>query len=206
MEEFSRHRERKAVWFLLVCAIHGALGWFLLAAGRFMTLHAQARSFELLVLPPTQVPVPTAATDKQRSAVPRNINRPPRRIVNQEKATEPSIQTNEITPPVDWNAELVQAARAAVGNGAKIPIKNFGFPTRSPTIKDYPQFDWDYARTHRVESLPEGGIIINLNDNCVLVLNPFPFLLCSPLKRKANGELFKHMRDPDQPGDAGVPR
>ena len=72
-------------------------------------------------------------------------------------------------------------------------------------MQDYPQFDWDYARTHRVETLTEGGMVIHLNDNCVIVLTPFPFPLCSPFKRKANGELFKHMHDPHKPGDAGLP-
>ncbi len=72
-------------------------------------------------------------------------------------------------------------------------------------MADYPQFDWDYARTHRVESIPQGGIIIHLNDNCVVVMTPLPFASCSPFKREANGELFKHMRDPDRPGDARLP-
>jgi len=206
MEEYPRHRERKVLVFLLVCAMHAVLGLFLLAASRGLTLHTQARSFELLVLAPTPLPLPTSSTVKQQSAVPRSgYGSTRRRVVNQEKVVESGTQGNEITPHIDWNAELVQAARAAADTDPKPPIKNFGFPTRSPTIKDYPRFDWDYARTHRVESFPEGGIAIHLNDNCVLVLSPFPFPLCSPFKRKANGELFKHMRDPDKPGDAGVP-
>lgn len=126
-------------------------------------------------------------------------------MMSPKRPAEPSVQDNAITPPVDWNAELAQAGRAASGIEPKSPVKDFGFPTRSPTMADYPQFDWDYARTHRVESIPQGGILIRLNDNCVLVLNPLPLAFCSPFKRKANGELFKHMRDPDRPGDARVP-
>jgi len=86
-----------------------------------------------------------------------------------------------------------------------VPPRNFGFPAGPPTLKDYPQFDWGYASTHRVETLPEGAMVIHLNDNCIIVLTPFPFPLCSPFKRKANGELFKHMQDPDKRGDAGHP-
>jgi hypothetical protein len=66
-----------------------------------------------------------------------------------------------------------------------------------PPIKT-PDFGWSHAQTHRVESLPDGGIVINLNDNCVLVLNPFPFPMCSPFKKKAKGDLFEHMRETPQ--------
>jgi hypothetical protein len=205
MEEFSHHRERKALLFLLVCAMHAVLAWFLLATNKVMRLNT-ARSFELLVLPLTEVPAPNTSTVKQHFAVPRDGYRSVRRSRDHwEAVAEPNIQSEEITPPVDWEAELVQAARGAAGTDPKTPIRNFGFPTTPPTMKDYPQFDWDYARTHRVESFPDGGMVIHLNDNCVLVLNPFPFPLCSPFKRKANGELFKHMHDADKPGDAGIP-
>jgi hypothetical protein len=205
MDEMSRHRERNAILFLLVCAIHAVFCWLLFASRRVVTFKTRARAFELLVLPSTQAPVPTVSRTTQQSAVPRGVNRPPPRVVNLGKAAVPSIQSIETSPYVDWDAELLRASRAAADAQSTTARKDFGFPMRSPTMRDCPQFDWDYARTHRVESFPEGGMIIHLNDNCVLVLNPFPFPLCSPLKRKANGELFKHMRDPDKPGEADIP-
>jgi hypothetical protein len=206
MEEFPDHRKRKAPLFLLVCALHGVLGWFLLATSRITTLNKQPHSFELLMIPSTQVPLPTSRTVKPQSTAPEKVFRSGhRRIVDQQEVAEPSVESNAITPPVDWNAELAKTARAASGLDNKPPTRNFGFPQRQPTTADYPQFDWDYARTHRVESLPEGGVVIHLNDNCVLVLSPFPFPFCSPFKQKVNGDLFKHMHDPGRPRDAGVP-
>ena len=197
--------KRKALLFAGVCAMHGVLGWFLVTASRVMKLHAEGRSLELLMFPPTQAPPPAPPRVEQQSGAPRDVNFSKHsRIVDRKNTAESSTQS-ETTPPVDWNAELARVARAAAGADAKAPLRNFGFPARSPTTKDYPQFDWDYARTHRVESLPEGGTVIHLNDNCVIVLTPFPFPFCSPFKRKANGELFKHMRDPDKPADAGLP-
>jgi hypothetical protein len=201
MEERPRQRTRKTLLFLLVGAMHGVLGWVLLATNSVMRYNTRAGSLELLVLPPARVPLPKSPPVK-----PRNVHQPNRSSpVNQARAAESNTETNEITPSVDWNAELMRAARAAASGNTKVPPRNFGFPAGPPTLNDYPQFDWDYARTHRVETLPEGGMVIHLNDNCVIVLTPFPFPLCSPFKRKANGELFKHMHDPDRPGDAGLP-
>jgi hypothetical protein len=206
MEERPRQRQRKALLFLLVCAMHGALGWLLLATNGVMRYNTPAGSLELLVLPPAQVPLPESPPVKQQFVAPRNLYQPNRRSpVDQGRVAESNPESNEITPSIDWNAELARAARAAASGDTKVPPRNFGFPTGPPTTKDYPQFDWDYARTHRVETLPEGGMVIHLNDNCIIVLTPFPFPLCSPFKRKANGELFKHMHDPDKPADAGLP-
>ncbi len=197
-----RDRARRVLLFLLVCALHGVLGWFLLAASRVMPLNAHARGFELLVLAPAPVSLPNV---RPQSGSPRAVSRKSQhRVVDAKKDVDSSTSTNAITPPIDWNAEISRAGRAASGLDPKNPIKDFGFPKAPPTMADYPQFDWDYARTHRVESIPEGGVVIRLNDNCVLVLNPLPMAFCWPFKRAANGELFKHMRDPDNSGDADL--
>jgi hypothetical protein len=47
-----------------------------------------------------------------------------------------------------------------------------------------------------VESLPQGGLLVHVNDNCVLLLFPLPFVGCAIGKIKTNGNLFEHMRDP----------
>jgi hypothetical protein len=202
--EPSRHRQRNALLFLLVCAIHGVLCWLLLASNRLMKSATQARSFTLLVLPPAR-PTSTAPLTNER-AVPPTVRRPNRHIVAPEKDAESSPSVTVMSPPIDWQAELIQAGKAAADKNTEIPTRDFGFPARSPTLKDYPQFDWDYARTHRVEQLPEGGgLIIHLNENCFIMLNPFPFPFCSPFKHKAKGDLFKHMHDPDKPGDPNIP-
>ena len=205
MELPSLHRQRNALLFLLVCAIHGVLCWLLLASNRVMTLHSQASSFALLVLPPARPTLTPPLTNE--STVRTTVRRPSgRRVVVPEKDAETGTPLTAILPPIDWQAELVQAGKAAAAKNTETPKRDFGFPARSPTVKDYPQFDWDYARTHRLEQLPEGGgLIIHLNDNCFIMLNPFPFPFCSPFKRKAKGDLFNHMHDPDKPGDPSIP-
>ncbi len=67
-----------------------------------------------------------------------------------------------------------------------------------------PQFEWDYAATHRVEQVEGGGLLVHLNDQCVLVLFPLPFMGCGIGTKPANGDLFKNMNAPPraQPGTA----
>jgi hypothetical protein len=84
--------------------------------------------------------------------------------------------------------------------------RDFGFPHSATTPSSKPsEFGWSYAPTHRLQSLPGGGLLVNLNDNCVLVFAPLPFFACALGKKPANGDLFKHMNDPSQPGSWGIP-
>jgi hypothetical protein len=114
----------------------------------------------------------------------------------------PREESRDGHPGVDWNAELERAGKDSLPEPAPAR-RDFGFPHRSPPAAAMPpEFGWDYAATHRVESLPGGGLLINLNDRCVLLLAPLPFAMCGIGTQPANGELFEHMRDaaavPDQ--------
>lgn len=63
-----------------------------------------------------------------------------------------------------------------------------------------PEFHWYHAGTHRVEPLEGGGTLINLNDNCVLVvIGVIPFPTCKLGRIRARGDLFEHMRDAPGP-------
>jgi hypothetical protein len=205
MGKLLGNQKQKAILFLLVCASHGVLCWLLLATNRMMKVHLPQALFELLVLPAA----PKALSARRAARKPTNLHLtyPPKRSpeANPVHGAQSRVESREITSPIDWNAELERVARAASATDTKPAPRTFNFPSQPPTMKDYPQFDWDYAATHRVETLPEGGMVIHLNDNCVIVLTPLPFPLCSPFKRKASGELFKHMRDPNKPDAAGVP-
>jgi hypothetical protein len=59
-----------------------------------------------------------------------------------------------------------------------------------------PEFHWYHARAQRVEPLDGGGTVINLTDECrliVIVLVPLP--TCDLEKMPARGDLFEHMHD-----------
>jgi hypothetical protein len=143
----------------VVCALHVAIAWFLLTTGRVITLRDLASSFELLLLTPAKPQLPKQEVVKPYSALSRPVSKPqlPHVIKPEQEIAQEKVD-NAITPPpaVDWDAELARAARPS-GIEPDSVVKDFGFPKRPPTTADYPQFDWDYARTHRVETLPQGG-------------------------------------------------
>lgn len=115
------------------------------------------------------------------------------------RAAPEEHENNAIHPPTDWASELSRAARDAASDESTQKPRDFGFPhpSSAPTAKA-PEFGWDYAATHRVESIPGGGLLLHVNDNCVVVLVPLPFFACGIGKKEANGDLFEHMHDPFQ--------
>jgi hypothetical protein len=162
-----------------------------------------ASAFEYVFITP---PGPEHATHAHVSvpASPAAIERrkPGREAADSLSLLAPLNETRDDSPNVDWNAEL---ERAGKDNSLLEPgpaRRDFGFPHRSASAAKPAEFGWDYAATHRVESLPGGGLLINLNDRCVLLLAPLPFALCGIGSKKANGELFEHIQDaaavPDQ--------
>jgi len=194
MDELFRDPRRRRI-FAIVCLLHGALLWGLFALKHTTTMGSGLDSLQLFV-----VKTPRAVQTKPETSPSLRSSRHPTHPAVETTSptaplpTLPDGSRSPITGPIDWYGELERAASAHSDEATS--RNDFGFPHRPPTTADYPQFDWDYARTHRVESLPQGGLLIHLNDNCAMVLSPLPFAVCGVGKRKANGELFKRMRDP----------
>jgi hypothetical protein len=178
-----------------VVAIHGGLCWLLLQRSKIAVLPTMSKSLELIFLPAPAVPrerSPGQQTSHRPASKPRAARQAP-----VGPPTDPqSEQSNAIHPPIDWHAEL---AREANDSAAASPrqYKDFGVPA-SPLApsSSRPAFGWDYAATHRVQSISGGGVLVNLNDNCVLIFNPLPFFFCRPGHKPANGDLFKEMIPP----------
>lgn len=107
---------------------------------------------------------------------------------------------------IDWDSAMGESAQHAAQHNYDAQARSFGFPTHLPAPDPKaPEFGWDYARTHRVEAIPGGGLLINLSDGCVLMLSPLPIAMCRFGKKKANGDLFKHMQDATRAGETGLP-
>jgi hypothetical protein len=164
----------------------------------------RASAFEyVFIAPPGSAPPdhPHPALPASPSAIERG--KPGREAADSLSLLAPPDETRDDSPNVDWNAELERAGKDHSLREPDPARRDFGFPHHSaPAPAKPPEFGWDYAATHRVESLPEGGLLINLNDRCVLLLAPLPFAFCGIGTKKANGELFEHMQDaaggPDQ--------
>ena len=110
----------------------------------------------------------------------------------------------DTTPaPIDWNAEadravtqqaqLAMAAppRALDKHGAGADF-NGGLGPDRERKSDFP---WDHSHTHRIEGIEGGGILIHINEHCVLVFFPLPFGGCGIGKIPVRGDLFEHMHD-----------
>ena len=109
-------------------------------------------------------------------------------------AAPPVEENNAIHP--DWTHELQIAAKNTLANDLAKKRHEFDFAHAYPAApKKPPQFAWNYAATHRVESLPQGGMLIHLGDNCVLLLLPLPLIGCAIGKPPANADLFEHMHE-----------
>jgi hypothetical protein len=202
----TRKRARRLSVFAIVAALHAGVCWLLLEATRPFKIGTAASSLELIYLTlgvpegaakrPTQAPRPQPLT-RPRAPTPPN-QAPP---LSQPSTAARAEEDNAIHPPIDWANELNRTAReAASGESAPKP-REFGAPHVAPRPPAKPpEFGWSHSRTHRVETGP-GGLAIHLGDHCVIAFTPLPAAVCTPGKTEANGDLFKHMRDPPQPGD-----
>jgi len=185
-----RRRVSSLCTIVFVVGLHAALLWLLMTTARPFTKAMQSQTLELFVIPHS-VPVAEKAPANNRV---RTSPIPPAAI-----AAPPTEEKPE-HPPVDWSGELSRSARDSVDAESAPKPRDFGFPHKPSAPGKTTEFAWDYAATHRVESIAEGGVLIHLNDNCVLVFVPLPFAICAPGKKPANGALFEHMHDP--PPDA----
>jgi hypothetical protein len=190
----------------LVVVLHLAAVWLLLwTTLRFRTSAANA-SLELLVLatpsaaPPERTPSPRDEAVRAERARPQPAPTEPS-AANPEAAQE----NNAIHPPIDWDGELDRAARDAASLVNSPQPREFDFPRPAPPAPKAPEFAWSRTHTHRVDVLPDGGMLVNISSHCAIIINPFPFPICGLGKTPANGDLFEHMRDPAQAGDWNDP-
>lgn len=105
--------------------------------------------------------------------------------------------------PHDWEHEIQREARSEESRSQRGGRIQFGLPQASAPAPAAPEFGWDYAHTHRLQPLSGGGMLINLNNHCALVIYGFVFFPgCRIGRIPANGQLFDHMHDRrhDRPG------
>lgn len=104
--------------------------------------------------------------------------------------------------PSGWEQEIQHEARLEEARARAGKIR-FGFPRAPAAAAAAPEFGWDYAHTHRLQALSGGGMLINLNDHCALVVYGLMFFPgCRIGRIPVNGQLFDHMHDrrDDRPG------
>jgi hypothetical protein len=206
---------------LVVLIIHVVL-FLLFAAPRILVPRAgqeEAPSIAFF-LPPDEVDTtaegaprsPTAA----QAAHPTSPKRPtaagakwPGAIVRPE--SEQSIPSRAPTAP-DWRREMQIAANSEIEAEERkrrksSPLAPHDFSGVRPGSTDDSKraFGWSHAATHRVEEIPTGGLLINLNDRCSIAWVVFPFPVCKVGKIPARGDLFQPMKAPQALGKPELP-
>jgi hypothetical protein len=178
-----------------VLMLHAVICWLLLNKIRGHAGPRIAQGLELLWIPPSPLTAPEQQAEKGSS----NASKPPKRKAPERPQATPEAsptppQNNAITPPIDWQGELAREAGAAASARPDHPHREFDFPRRAPPAAKLPEFAWDRNHTHRVES-GGGALVVHINENCVFVMTPLPFVFCRPGAQPANGDLFGHMKD-----------
>jgi hypothetical protein len=185
----------------VVAAAHALALWWFLAVTRTQAIPgtADASALVLLLLP--------EQGRQSVTAPPRDRTRQPRAPV---PALEPARAPVTAAPapsapaaPIDWTTEAQGAASRWVAQDEtqRSTARVFGVPPASamfgrPPART-PGLAWNHARTHRVEALPGGVTVINVNDHCAIAFVwVLPFFACQLGKIPTRGDLFEHLRDP----------
>jgi len=159
----------------------------------------------LLMLPAAKVE--RSATDKadHPSPAPQRARRADTPAPLQEPAPAAELDSSHAPQAIDWAREGRRAAEdeidaeeraaraaAALSGHKKTP------PSLAPAAPPQPQFGWSHASTHRLESVPGGGIILNLTDRCAIVFSFMLIPVCRLGPMEPRGDLLQHMHDPPQ--------
>jgi hypothetical protein len=203
----TRSRLRSTLTVAAVIGLHAAVIWVLLARMGIIRLAPLPRSIELLWLPPAERPVEPRS--EPPIPPPRGGNVPQKeaqRKLPKASAAEPRVPESIAAPeddnkaihppPIDWDAELARSARDAAAAGADKHYREFDFPAAPAAPEKRAGIAWG---PRRVETTKEGGLLVHLNNNCVLILFPLPFIGCAIGHKPANGDLFKDLKDRGSP-------
>ena len=192
-----RRQTRLQLSLLTVLGLHLIVVWLLVSSPQ-LSIKTKSGSLQLLWIarPLLSEAAPERGTKTEKPTNSSARHRVDRRPKSPSIAPRSNDEDNAIHPAPDWTAELQLVAKDAVGKELAQKRHELDFAHAFPLQpKKSQQFAWDYAATHRIEAIPGGGILVHLNDNCVLIIFPLPLIGCGIGKLPANGDLFEHRRD-----------
>jgi hypothetical protein len=192
-----RRQTRVKLTLSMVLGVHLSVIWFLVPSSQ-LSIKRKSGSLELVwitrpspsnTVPERETRTSKAANTSSRHRVDRTPNPP-------SVGSQSDEEDNSIHAAPDWTEELQLVAQDAVAKELAQKRHELDFAHAFPAQpKKSQQFAWDYAATHRIEAIPGGGMLLHLNDNCVLIIFPLPFIGCAIGKHPANGDLFQHRHD-----------
>jgi len=188
---------RHAVAFACVLAAHLAVLVVLISITRTRSIAIAGDERPLLwILLAPRAASPAAALPPLSRPQAQPLRSP--ESANHADAAPPIAQPDE-SRQIDWTEEARSTAIHEAEHEdderrraeALAPPKSALFAPRSAPR---PAFGWYHAGTHRIEPLA-GGLLINLSDQCALVLLPFPLAGCALGRVPARSDLFGQMHD-----------
>jgi hypothetical protein len=95
-----------------------------------------------------------------------------------------SVQPEKSPPALDFYSDLGSIAQARIAKSQeqqrqRDAIGSIHEPSEPEGSARGKTFDWDEKRTHRVQVLPAGGLVIWLNDNCKLGIGFWVAISCA---------------------------
>ena len=181
-----------------VAALH-ALALLLLVTGtraRLITGMTEVAPLILTLLEPHERPRTAASGHVPRALAPRIA--PPVPPPTEAPAVPPRPDAGTA---IDWAAEATASANDQLAADALHARQASALaPPESALFAAQAKrhgFQWDYARTHRVEGIPGLATVVHLGDRCAVAF----FLIipvaggCALEKPQARGDLFDHMHD-----------
>jgi hypothetical protein len=197
----SRAASPRVLLLVAVVAAHAGALLLLLAETRTRVVRGEPETsaFLVMLLEPAE---------RQAPAAPRRPRaHPPASSLGRAAAAETAVSAPAAPPgpgaAIDWTAEAaVSATRQIEVDKQRVRQARALAPKPSPLFARRPKrpgFHWDYASTHRVETVAGLATVIHLNDRCAIaLLLIIPFAGgCTPEKPPVRGDLFEHMHDPD---------
>ena len=193
---------RRGAALVGVGAAHVAVVACLLVVTRVSQQRPADSEPPLLWIPLPALPIKASPLSLRQASGPARASAP---VLEESR---PQDQRSEQSHPIDWHAEATSTAIHEVGRDEAEQRRIHALATpHSPMFDNRqkaPEFHWDYAATHRVEASEEGGYLIHLNDQCVLVIAMMFMPVCATEKPPARSDLFEHMRDPPRPASGRV--
>jgi hypothetical protein len=192
-----RRQARLLLTLSTVLGVHFIVVWLLVSSAQ-LSIKTKSGSLQLVWIarPALSDTTPERGTRTEKATNISPRHRGDRTPKPPSIAPESDEEDNAIHSGPDWTEELQLAAKHALATELAQKRHELDFAHAFPAQpkKSY-QFAWDYAATHRIEAIPEGGMLVHLNDYCVLIIFPLPFIGCGIGKLPANGDLFEHRHD-----------
>jgi hypothetical protein len=178
--------------------MHAGILLVLLAETDTRGVHGETETVALIVMP-------LEPGERQTPVAPK---RPGMRSPTSRPETTSEATVSAPAPPapraaIDLAAQAAESAARQIETDEQRARQARALASKpSPLLAARPKrsgFQWNYARTHRVEAVGGLATVIHLNDQCAIAL----FLIipfaggCALEKPAARGDLFEHLHDPE---------